>query len=75
MSSVHAAGMAVFCGGQLLLAKHSRDRRWATPGGGVEKGESAEAAARREVSEEVGLSLGGRAFLESFGGQPMYDIT
>jgi 8-oxo-dGTP pyrophosphatase MutT (NUDIX family) len=30
---------------------------WATPGGGVEPGESFEAAARREAFEEMGLTL------------------
>jgi ADP-ribose pyrophosphatase YjhB (NUDIX family) len=45
--------------GQVLLVKHSYGpRRWTLPGGGVKRGESLEHAARREVREEVGISLG-----------------
>jgi 8-oxo-dGTP pyrophosphatase MutT (NUDIX family) len=38
-------------------------RQWALPGGRIEPGESAEAAARRELAEEVGLALGPEAVL------------
>lgn len=51
-------------GGALLLLR-GRDPAapasgawWHVPGGGLEEGESLEAAARREVAEETGLRLG-----------------
>ena len=50
-------------GGRVLLIQFAMPRGgdvytfWATPGGGLEPGESAMAAARREVLEELGLSL------------------
>jgi 8-oxo-dGTP pyrophosphatase MutT (NUDIX family) len=43
------------------LRRHAR--QWALPGGRLEPGESAVQAARRELSEEVGLALDGEAAL------------
>ncbi|MBN9418858.1 MAG: NUDIX domain-containing protein [Candidatus Eremiobacteraeota bacterium] len=43
--------------GRTLLFR-SVDDYWFTPGGGLDEGEDLEAAARREVLEEVGLEFG-----------------
>ena len=42
----------------VLLVKHTYQRQWYLPGGGVRKGEMLEEAARREAAEEVGATLG-----------------
>ena len=44
--------------GAILLARHSYGPKvWSLPGGGIGAGEEPEAAARREVREEVGITL------------------
>ncbi len=53
--------LLVDAGGRVLLMRFTpadRPPLWCTPGGAVDPGESYEAAARRELWEEVGLAIG-----------------
>lgn len=45
--------------GKILLVRHTYGHsQWTVPGGGVKTSEAVEAAVRREVQEEAGVSLG-----------------
>ena len=47
--------VAVYVGPALLLVRCSYRTGWHLPGGGVRRGETPDAAAQRELSEEIGL--------------------
>jgi 8-oxo-dGTP diphosphatase len=51
-----AALVAVYVGRALLLVRSSYRITWNLPGGGVRRRETPEAAARRELTEEIGLA-------------------
>lgn len=51
---IYASGILFRNGRRVFLIKRSDDSTWCVPGGKLEEGEIAQAAARREVLEEVG---------------------
>lgn len=48
--------VAIYVGQSLLLLKSSYRTEWGLPGGSIHPGESPDAAALREMEEEIGLS-------------------
>ncbi len=52
--------------GRVLLVRHTYRQGWYLPGGGVDRDETAEAAAIRELREEAGIVCNGRPVLHGF---------
>ena len=55
--ATHGAGVALWHEGRILLIQTSYRPCYSLPGGFVRRGEPSEQAARRELREEVGISL------------------
>lgn len=58
-------GVAVDAEGRVLLVKHTYVYGWWLPGGGIERGQTAEDAVVQEMREEAGLIVEGRPALIS----------
>lgn len=52
--------------GRVLLVRQTYLPGWFMPGGGVERGETLEQAARREAGEEIGADMGGLHLLGAY---------
>jgi 8-oxo-dGTP pyrophosphatase MutT (NUDIX family) len=69
---VGAAVLILDQDGHLLLLRRSDNEMWGIPGGAMEPGESLEETARREASEETGLSIGMLELFDVFSGPQLY---
>lgn len=55
----HCEGVwvAIWCDDRLLVIRNAHRKRLTLPGGGIDRGENKDAAAVRELREEIGISL------------------
>ncbi len=60
--------------GRILMQQRTDDGTWSYPGGRIEIDETVEDAARREVFEECGLTVGEMTLLGVFSGQELNHI-
>lgn len=51
-----AGGVVLGRGGTIVLVRNQTSTKWFFPKGGIDEGEDAETAARREIEEEAGLT-------------------
>ena len=56
---------------RFLLARHRDSQLWSLVGGGIEPGESPEAAVQREVFEELGVTPVLHGIIGAYGGRPL----
>jgi 8-oxo-dGTP pyrophosphatase MutT (NUDIX family) len=56
-STLGVRALVVDARDRILLVQHTYGQGWYLPGGGLERGETAEQGIERELREEVGLSL------------------
>ncbi len=69
---VVGAGVFIYKDKKVLLQKRRDNACWSLHGGGVEAGESVEAAAKRELFEETGLAANTMTLLGVFSGEDMF---